>query len=174
MSSKKYDDHQHIQNISKITCITYTYLSGNDRPGDKMLTTRDLMTAKPIHVSVHTNIHKARMLMAEHKLRHLPVKDIDTGKTVGIVNQKRLLKHAIAIVSKQGFDKLEHQEKSENVESIMNDQPMIFDINAQLLDIAKSLRELKSGCICIEENNQLVGVITSSDFIKLAIAKLEK
>lgn len=139
-----------------------------------MLATKDLMTPNPIHDSVHTNINKARMLIAEHKLRHLPVKDTDSGKTVGLVNQKRLLKNAIAIVTKSGFDNLEHEEKSQNFESLMNSEPSVFDVNTELLDIAKALKESKHGCICIEENNQLAGVITSSDFIKLAITKLEK
>ena len=138
-----------------------------------MLTTKQLMTANPIHVSKHMNIHKARMLMAEHKVRHLPVKDIDSGKTVGLLTQKRLLKNAIAIVSKHNFEKLEHIEKSMDVESLMKSEVSVFDVDSELLSLAKSLRESNNGCVCIEENNQLVGVVTSSDFVKLAIDQLE-
>lgn len=132
-----------------------------------------IMTHNPEFLSQHTNVNKARMTMAEKKIRHLPIKDSSNGKLIGILSQKSILSNAIKIINQRGMDKLEYIEKSMSVASIMDSDPAIFDINADIRDVAASLLEQRSGCIAIEENNQLVGVITSSDFVKLALRETQ-
>jgi CBS domain-containing membrane protein len=128
-----------------------------------------IMTANPISVTQHTNINKARMAMSAKRIRHLPVIDIESGKVVGILSQKALLANAIKIINQRGFDKLEHTEKSMGVETIMDTNPSIIQADTSLLDTAKLLQEQRSGCVCIEREGKLVGVVTSSDFVKLVI-----
>jgi len=133
---------------------------------------KEIMTPNPICLSVHANVFKARMLMAEKSIRHIPVKDADTGKMVGMLSQKALLANAIMIINKRGIEALEHEEKSTEVSSIMDSSPVSFDIDSNLLDVANSLLEKKNGCIAIEQDDKLVGVITSNDFVKLAVKEL--
>ena len=131
-----------------------------------------IMTPDPLSVTQHANVNKARMLMAEHKIRHLPVKDIETGRVAGLISQKALLANAIKIINHRGFDQLEYTEKSMDVESIMDKSPAVFEVNADVIDVAKSLRDQRSGCVTIEENGKLVGVVTSSDFVKLVVDQM--
>ena len=131
-----------------------------------------IMTPNPVFVSQYTNINKARMLMAEKKVRHLPVKDVDSGKLIGVLSQKAVLANAIKVINQRGFDQLAHTEKSIDVASIMDDAPAVFDTSTQIIVVAKSLLDQRSGCIAIEKDGKLVGVVTSSDFVKLAVQQL--
>ena len=110
--------------------------------------------------------------MAEKKVRHLPVKDIDSGSVIGIVNQKAILANAIKIINQRGFEQLEHAEKSMDIGSIMDDSPAVFDVNSTVLEVAQSLHSQRSGCVAIEQGNKLVGVVTSSDFVKVVVDEL--
>ncbi len=133
---------------------------------------KDIMTKNPICLTEHTNVHKARMLMAEKSIRHIPVKNLEGSQLIGLLSQKALLSNAIKIINQRGLEKLEHEEKSIAISTIMDTSPSIFNLDDQLIDVAKDLIKQKSGCVSIVENNQLVGVITSNDFVKLAIEQL--
>lgn len=133
---------------------------------------QEIMTKNPICLTQHANVHRARMLMAEKSIRHVPIKDIDSGHLIGMLSQKAVLSNAIKIINQRGLEKLEHEEKSTEIATIMENSPAVFDIEAQLVDIANNLLEQKSGCVAIIEEKKLVGVITSNDFVKLAIKQL--
>ena len=47
---------------------------------------RDIMTSEPISCSMNTPIAKAEQLMAEHKIRHLPI--VEDGIAVGMVSSR--------------------------------------------------------------------------------------
>ena len=130
------------------------------------------MTENPIFVSEHANVHRARMLMAEKNIRHLPVKSVDTGELIGVLGQKAVLANAIKIINQRGFDKLEHTEKSMDVGSILKREAVVFSPDTDVLEVAKALKSRRGGCIAIVDNGKLVGVVTSSDFVDLAISQL--
>jgi len=133
---------------------------------------QEIMTKDPICLSTHANVHKARMLMAEKSIRHIPVKDLETDLMVGMLSQKALLANAIKIINERGINQLEHEEKSADVRSIMDSKPAVFDIESNLINVANSLLEKKNGCVAITQENKLIGVITSNDFVKLAVKQL--
>ncbi len=133
---------------------------------------KDIMTKKPICLSEHSNVHKARMLMAEKSIRHIPVKNITSSKLIGMLSQKAVLSNAIKVINQRGLEQLEHEEKSIEIATIMDSSPSIFDVKDNLIDVANNLLEQKSGCVAIVEDEKLVGVITSNDFVKLAVKQL--
>jgi len=134
-----------------------------------MSSIQEIMTKNPICLSEHANVHKARMLMADKSIRHIPVKDFDNNQLIGMLSQKALLSNAIRIINLRGMEKLEHEEKSMNIPTVMDASPAVFDVNDSLKNVAKSLLETKSGCVAITENSELVGVVTSIDFVKLVL-----
>jgi len=137
-----------------------------------MTKVEQIMTSNPTCISQHANVNKARMLMAEKKIRHIPVNDMDSGKLIGMLSQKTILANAIKIINQHGVEQLEYTEKSMDVASIMDTSPAVFGISGDLLDIANNLLVQRSGCVAIEDNHKLVGVITSNDFVKLAVQEL--
>lgn len=112
------------------------------------------------------------MLMAQKSIRHIPVKNSESGELIGFISQKVVLSNAIKIINQRGLENLEHQEKSMPIASIMDTNPYVFDINQNLLDVANCLLEKKAGCVAITENKKIVGVISSNDFVKLAVTQL--
>ena len=130
------------------------------------------MTENPICLSKHANVNKARMLMAEKSIRHIPVKDIESNQLIGMLSQKAVLSNAIKVINQRGLENLQHVEKSTEIATIMNTSPAIFDVNDHLVDVANNLLQQKSGCVAIVEKDNLVGVITSNDFVKLAVTQL--
>ena len=112
------------------------------------------------------------MLMAEKSIRHIPIKDLESNQLIGMLSQKAVLSNAIKIINRRGLEKLEHEEKSLEVTTIMDTLPAFFDIEDNLLDVAINLLQNKSGCVAIVADKKLVGVITSNDFVKLAIKQL--
>ncbi len=133
---------------------------------------QDIMTKNPICLSEHANVHRARMLMAEKSIRHIPIKNIDNGQLIGMLSQKAVLSNAIKIINQRGLEKLEHEEKSMEIAAIMETSPATFDVSDNLIDVANNLLQQKSGCVAILESKKLVGVITSNDFVKLTVKQL--
>ncbi len=134
-----------------------------------MVEIKAIMTPDPIFVTQHTNVHKARMLMADKMIRHIPIKNAETGELIGILGQKAVLANAIKIVNKRGFDMLEHIERSMDVASIFDKTPITVESNTNALEVAKIFKEKKPGCVAVVDNNKLVGIVTSSDFVELAV-----
>ena len=132
----------------------------------------DIMTKNPICLSEHANVHRARLLMAEKSIRHIPIKNIDNGQLIGMLSQKSVLSNAIKIINQRGLERLEHEEKSIGIATIMETSPATFDVGDKLLEVANNLLQQKSGCVAILKNTKLVGVITSNDFVKLAVTQL--
>lgn len=132
------------------------------------------MTPNPFFLSQHANVNKARKMMADNKIRHIPIKDAESGRLIGMLSQKAVLANAIKVINKRGLEQLEHVEKSIDIASIMDNNPAIHDISSDLLDVANSLIIQNCGCVAIVDKGQLVGVITSNDFVKLAIQELTK
>ena len=138
-----------------------------------MSSIQDIMTKDPFCLSEHANVYKARMMMAEKSIRHIPIKNIENNQLIGLLSQKAVLSNAIKIINQRGFEKLEHEEKSIEIASIMNDSPAVCDVEDNIVDVARKLLEQKSGCVAITEKNKLVGVITSNDFVKLTVKQLD-
>lgn len=132
----------------------------------------DIMTKNPICLSKHANVFKARMLMAEKSIRHLPIVEPESKILIGMLSQKTVLSNAIKTINRRGLDKLEHEEKSTEIASIMSQSSVSLDVNVEILDVANALLEQKSGCVVLTDNNKVVGVITSNDFVKLAVKGL--
>ena len=81
------------------------------------------MTVNPFFLSQLANVHKARMLMADKKIRHIPVKDADSGKLIGMLNQKAVLANAIKIITKRGLNQLQHVEVRPPVDAKRQHRP---------------------------------------------------
>jgi CBS domain-containing protein len=137
-----------------------------------MIQLAEIMTKNPITLGKFSNVNRARKLMAEHHIRHLPILDTENGQLLGVVSQKALLKNAIKIINDRGLDQLEHIEKSMSIETVMESDVPICTEDTPILEAAKQLKDNKGGCVLISEQDRLVGILTSSDFVDYAIQSL--
>jgi len=112
--------------------------------------TTDLFTVHPDDL-----IDLAASVMDWRHIRHVPVEDGE-GKLVGLVTHRMLLRLLTA----------QHQEtKQITVAEIMLTNPVTVTSNTSSLEAIEIMRGHRIGCIPVVDDSQLVGIITSFDFL---------
>ncbi|MBS3796539.1 CBS domain-containing protein [Pseudoalteromonas sp. BDTF-M6] len=133
----------------------------------------DLMTASPVTTNADASLYDVHQLMREYNIRHIPVTD-DKQHLVGMLTQKVIIAQVMKIISVFGADALERKEKQTHVRDIMLTSFDTVESSDQLIDIAKFFLNNRHGCMPVLEAKKLVGVLTSSDFVRLSITLMEK
>ncbi|MFY8273365.1 HPP family protein [Pseudoalteromonas sp. SSDWG2] len=133
----------------------------------------DIMTTELITIKSDATLHQAHGIMREHNIRHIPVVD-SKNMLVGMLTQKVMIAQVMKIISVYGASALETKEQQTHVSEIMDTDFESVDPNEQLVDIAKFFVTNRHGCMPVMDGTSLVGILTSSDFVRLSIALLEK
>lgn len=139
-----------------------------------MKTVSDIMVRDVICVNESESVYQARMLMKDRGVRHLPVVDSDGGHYIGVLTQRSLLNHAFNMVEKFGLGGLQKREQRTQVGEIMSRDCESVTPDTDLLSAAEYFTHKKSSCLPVVENQQLKGIITSVDFVKLAAHLLKQ
>ncbi|MCC6277554.1 MAG: CBS domain-containing protein [Oligoflexia bacterium] len=113
------------------------------------------MTVQPHSIGIDQPIQKARDLMTEYKIRHLPV--LKGGKIVGIITDRD-----IRLV--MGFEGVDPEEMA--VEEAYTPDPYIASPNSRLDEVASLMAEKKYGCALVADNGKLVGIFTEVDALR--------
>jgi CBS domain-containing protein len=95
-------------------------------------------------------------------IRHVPVEDKE-GRLVGLVTHRGLLRMMIKSDSSNS--------KLTTVEEIMVKDPVTVSPSTSSLEAMELMRNNRLGCLPVVDGDQLVGIITSYDFLE-ATAKL--
>ncbi|MDQ7830391.1 MAG: CBS domain-containing protein [Desulfovibrionaceae bacterium] len=137
-----------------------------------MLIVRDIMTDKLVALAAADTLLAARQLMDMARIRHVPIVD-DEGQFVGLVTHRDLLS---ATVSK--LADIDAATQDEIYAGIPVGEIMRVDVKqttpgASLRDAAQSLLTHKYGCLPVVDGKKLVGILTESDFIRLAIVLMD-
>ncbi|MBB1300778.1 MAG: CBS domain-containing membrane protein [Pseudoalteromonas rhizosphaerae] len=135
-------------------------------------TVADLMTSDPFAVSAENTLHDAHNLMKEKNIRHIPVID-NNGELVGMLTQKIMIAQVMNIMANYSPSALERKEKQTKIHTIMATDFATVLATQPLQDVARFFVDNRHGCMpVITEKNKLVGILTSSDFVRLAAALL--
>ena len=132
----------------------------------------EIMTREPYTLSADNNLNDARKLMAEHHIRHVPI--IDTkGGLIGLVSQRDILaaeypRNASATSNRAS------SEPAVTLGEIMTTPVDTVTENASLRGAALHLQKNKLGCLPVISADKLVGIITDSDFVAVAINLMEQ
>lgn len=119
----------------------------------------DLFTVRPDDL-----VDMAASVMDWRHIRHVPVED-DEGRLVGVVTHRALLRLLIKGQPKNG--------QALTVREIMIQNPLTVTPATPTLEAMAIMRHDKVGCLPVVENDQLVGIVTSFDFLD-ASARLFK
>lgn len=138
-----------------------------------MKTVSDLMISHVLSVNESDSIHQARMILKDNGIRHLPVVNEETGHYVGLLTQRSLLNHAFNIVEKFGMSGLEKREMRTQVKEIMSTEGVTVEPDAGLVSVGELFITKKVSCLPVVEKGELRGIVTSVDFVKLALHLLK-
>ena len=137
-----------------------------------MLSVAEIMTREPYSLGPDDTLADARKLMAEHHIRHIPVVSGD-GNLVGLVSQRDVLAaEDSTVLNPEGGP--ESKDAYVAVSAIMTSPVQTVDEHASLRGTAMHLQKNKLGCGPVINEGRLVGIITDSDFVAIAINLMEQ
>jgi len=123
-------------------------------------TIQKYMTVQPHTIGFDQSIAKAKDMMTQYHIRHLPV--LKGGKLVGILSDRDIT----FVLTFKDSD----PEKTK-VEDVYTELPYATSPDASLAEVASLMAEKKYGSALVVSNNKLVGIFTEVDAMR-ALADL--
>lgn len=113
------------------------------------------MTADPVSITGEATVEQALAIVAERKLRHLPV--VDAQQTlVGIVSEKDLLRASC----------------DDPIETVMTREVITVTEYTALEEAARIMADHKISSLPVMRNGKLVGIITETDLFSIFLELL--
>lgn len=129
---------------------------------------QDWMTRNCVTIEAHASLADAHTIMREKKVRRLPV--LDHGNLVGIVTLGDVRGAEPSQASSLSVWEMHKLLADLKVEKIMTPHPLTVAPDATIGQAAQIMLERKvSGLPVVNENGQLVGIITESDIFRLVV-----
>lgn len=139
----------------------------------QMITIEEFMTSEPYILRETDSINDAWEIMIGKHIRHIPVTDED-NHVLGLVTQRDVLA-ATEPGAIYEAKTASHEVKSDlSLSDIMVRDVRVIRKEESLRQAALYLQSHKYGCLPVVSGDQLVGIITDSDFIDIAINLLEQ
>lgn len=114
------------------------------------------MTLSPPTIGRHEELARAREVMFEHGLRHLPV--LDDGKLVGVLLQRDL--HSVEAIACVGA-------RVDSMGEAMVREIYVVAPGELVADVTRTMAHHKYGCAVVVDRGQVVGILTATDALAL-------
>lgn len=134
------------------------YKPVNVRVGEFMTT--DLFTVQEDDI-----VNLVEEVMNWRKIRYIPVED-SRGKIVGLVTIRRLLSHLI-----------KHRDDPNTamtVKDVMIKDPITISPDTSISEALEIMRQRRIGSLPVVQGNELVGIITTMDFLRITGSLLQR
>ncbi len=135
-----------------------------------MIKVEDMMTRNPHTLLRSNNLADAKNMMQELDIRHVPIVDAEK-RLLGVVSHRDVL--AAQESSLQKLPESSSYTLNTPLQDVMKSGVMSVAPQAGLKESALYMQKHKVGCLPVVEKGQLVGIITDSDFVTIAINLLE-
>ncbi|RLA46730.1 MAG: acetoin utilization protein AcuB [Gammaproteobacteria bacterium] len=137
-----------------------------------MFTVAEIMTREPYSLGPDDSLASARQMMTEHHIRHIPVVSGDGG-LIGLVSQRDILAaEDSTVLNKEGGP--DSRDRYVAISSVMTTPVQTVEEHAGLRGTAMHLQKHKLGCLPVLNKGRLVGIITDSDFVTIAVNLMEQ
>lgn len=128
----------------------------------------EIMTRDVIGLPPSATLAEARTLMQRHHIRHLLI--LEDNRLIGLVSQRDILAAQESSLE-QGLNGQFLEQHS--VADIMIKEVTTVSPKAGIREAALYLQKHKYGCLPVIDKEQLVGIVTDSDFVAVAIHLME-
>lgn len=135
-----------------------------------MIKVEDMMTRNPHTLLRSHNLGDAKNMMTALDIRHIPIVDANK-KLLGVVSHRDVL--AAQESSLQALPESQSYTLKTPLYEVMKTSVMTVDPQAGLKESAVYMQKHKVGCLPVVHKGHLVGIITDSDFVSIAINLLE-
>ena len=132
-----------------------------------MINVNEIMSTELITLEPGDSVSKAAETMTKNNIRHIPVVD-PQNQVIGIISQRDVLKAGAfsSQISKPTLDC--------PISDIMTEEILTTHPKDSLRAAGLTLQKHKYGCLPVVDNDVLVGIITDSDFVGVAINLIEE
>lgn len=127
----------------------------------------DLMSREVATLNRNDELSFADDVMRLGRIRHMPVVDEASGALVGILSQRDLFRGALVSALGYGERTARRVMKSIAVKEVMTEDPVTVSSDTPLREAAQAMLSGKFGCLPVVDGNELVGILTESDFVSL-------
>jgi acetoin utilization protein AcuB len=114
---------------------------------------KSVMTPFPYSIDRNATIREAQAMMADHDIRHLPVKN--NGKLVSVISD-RDIRLATQRTAQRSIDEL-------RVGDVCEAEAYIVDLTERLDSVLLRMAQRHIGSVLVAKNNKLVGIFTMTD-----------
>lgn len=139
----------------------------------QMITIEEFMTRDPYTLRETDSLNDAWEIMIGKHVRHIPITD-DDDHVLGLVTQRDVLAATDPGAIREAKS-ASHEVKSDfKISEIMIRNVTVIHKKDSLRQAALYLQSHKYGCLPVVLDDRLVGIITDSDFIDIAINLIEQ
>jgi CBS domain-containing protein len=136
-----------------------------------MMTVSEIMITEVNQLPPDASLEQARSLMAEKSIRHIPIVDAE-DRLVGLVTQRDILAATLSLPSMT--EAVDMSGSLLTTSDIMRTKIFRIEADTDLRLAALTMQRHKIGSLLIVNGERLVGIITDSDYVGLAINLLEQ
>ena len=137
-----------------------------------MMTLTEIMTEHPFTLGPQNSVKQAMELMQQEQIRHIPIVD-EHLHLLGLVTLSDILATRDSNLLLINPEREAEFTDSVQLDEIMTRQVASVDPHAGIKEAALYLQRHKYGCLPVVRGRKLVGIVTESDFITVAINLLE-
>jgi CBS domain-containing membrane protein len=128
----------------------------------------DLMTRDVKTLGRNDSLKSADDILRLGRIRHLPIID-DDGNLAGIVSQRDLFHGGLLRALGYGSHAREQALEGLTVKEAMKTEVVTTRPEETLASAARSMLDRQVGCLVVVDGAKIVGILTESDFVKLAL-----
>lgn len=137
----------------------------------KNTTVAELMTTDVVTLEKEQAIPLAQEMMRMLHIRHLPVVQEDSGELVGLVTHRSLLAAQVELLEDIVGEESE-RELSMPVARVMATDIKTVKPQTTAAEALELMLDQKLGSLPVIENGDVIGIVTSKDFLELALRNL--
>ncbi len=128
---------------------------------------REFMTKEVTTLQETDSLLDARMIFVRSSFRHLPV--LSGRKIVGIVTEHDIRQHSPSLLTGVNQEEYNRVLETTPVTRAMTREPVTVTPGQPVFEAAQLLYSRRFGCLPVVENGALVGIVTTSDMLRLLV-----
>ena len=133
---------------------------------------RNHMTTELVTVHETDTLLDATMFFVRSTFRHLPV--VRGRQLIGVITERDVKQYAPSVLSGISAEDYNSIMETTPISRVMARSPITVRPEQSVLEAAKLLYAKRLGCLPVIQDNELVGIITTTDMLKVLAQILEK
>lgn len=130
----------------------------------------EIMTKDIIALTRSDDLERAELLFKRHHIRHIPV--VSGESIIGMLSYSDLLRISFADVTEDEHNVGSVVYNMFTIEQVMTKNVVCVTSNTTIKDVAKILAEQEFHALPVVDDNELVGIVTTTDIINYFLKQL--